>query len=69
MTTTAIANRCHDEELVTVDRLYRIQCLERQLNAGLPRCEVQLACEAIKFHQIRLAGHDLESALHLMGVA
>lgn len=69
MTTTTIANRCHDEELVTADRIYRIQFLESQLDAGLPRVEAQLACEAIKFHQIRLAGYDVQSALRKMGVA
>ena len=68
MTTTAIANRCRDEELVTADRLYRIQCLEAQLDAGLSRAETQLACESIKFHQIRLAGYDVQSALLKMGV-
>lgn len=69
MTTTTIANRCHDEELVTVDRLYRIQSLEMQLDSGLSRAETQLACEAIKFHQIRLAGYDVQAALRKMGVA
>lgn len=69
MTTATIANRCHDEELVTVDRAYRIQCLERQLDAGLPRGEVQLACESIKFHQLRMAGFDVQAALEKMGVA
>ena len=69
MTNATIATRCYDEELVTCDRLFRIQSLEAQLDAGLTRSEVQLTCEAIKFHQIRLAGHDVESALHLMGIA
>ena len=68
MTTTTLANRCHDEELVTADRLYRIQSLEAQLDTGLSSLEAQLACEAIKYHQIRLAGHNVESALRLMGV-
>jgi hypothetical protein len=69
MTTTTIANRCHDEELVTADRLYRIQCLELQIEAGLPSGEAQLACESIKFHQIRMAGFDVQAALVKMGVA
>lgn len=69
MTNATIANRCHDEELVTADRLYRIQSLESQLDAGLPLCESQLACEAIKFHQLRFAGFDVPSALRQMGVA
>lgn len=69
MTAATIANRCHDEELVTVDRLYRIQCIEAQLDAGLSSVDAQLACEAIKFHQIRLAGYDVQSALQKMGIA
>ena len=70
MTTTAIAARCHDEELVTADRLYRIQCLEAQLDSrSLKGDEIQLACEAIKFHLIRLAGFKMQAALTEMGVA
>jgi hypothetical protein len=70
MTATAIAARCHDEELVTADRLFRIQSLEAQLDGcSLKGNEIQLACEAIKFHTIRLAGFDVHSALAKMGVA
>ena len=70
MTNTAIATRCHDEELVTADRLYRIQCLESQLDGcSLKGAEIQLACEAIKFHMIRIAGFDVQSVLAKMGVA
>ena len=70
VTTFAIAARCHDEELVTADRLFRIQSLESQLDGcNLKGDEIQMACEAIKFHAIRLAGFDVHSTLVKMGVA
>lgn len=70
ITTDTIADRCRDEELVTADRLYRIQQLEAQLDARvLPYGEVQLACEAIKFHRIRLDGLRVQETLVKMGVA
>jgi hypothetical protein len=69
ITSAAIASRCHDEELVTCDRLYRIQSLEAQLDKGLPYKEAQLACEALKFHQLRQDGASFAKAMILMGVA
>jgi len=70
ITTTTISNRCYDEELVIADRVYRIQCLEAQLDScSLKGDEIQLACEAIKFHRIRLDGFKMQAALAEMGVA
>lgn len=73
ITTTLIAIRCRQEKILVGndDRQSRIAELENQLDANAfeTRCQVQLACEAIKFHMIRLAGFDFESALSKMGVA
>lgn len=72
MPTATIAARCHHEERFwgNDDRKLRIAGLEAQLDAGTYETsgEAQLACEAIKFHMIRLAGLDVQSALEKMGI-
>ncbi len=73
MTSATIAALCHNEEILWAndDRQFRIAGLESQLDSGLYETsgEVQLACEALKFHMLRLAGFDVQSALAKMGVA
>jgi hypothetical protein len=74
ITTALIAIRCRQEEMLVSndDRKSRIAELENRLDANTyyeTRDQVQLACEVIKFHMIRLAGFNFQSALTKMGVA
>lgn len=71
ITTQTILFRCeHEDRFYGDDRELRIYMLELGVQeAILPREEVQLACEAIKFHRIRLDGLDYQAALIAMGIA
>jgi hypothetical protein len=69
VTTTTIANRCYEEDTVD-DHLYRVEVLRAELEGdSLKGDEIQLACEAIKFHLIRNDGFDFDCTLTMMGLS
>ena len=69
ITTATIADRCRHEEAVWADdREFRAQGIEATMEA-MSRQEAQLACEAIKFHRIRIAGYAMDETLKMMGIA
>lgn len=70
ITTQTIVDRCEKEEQwYSKDRELRIYALSSDLETrAVPYEGVQLHCEAIKYHRIRLDGYDVETTLAMMGV-